>query len=141
MQFIQIGDTFLIRLERGEEIHTTLKIFCQQHGITAGWLTGIGALMQAELGYFHRDRNDYSWKLIDTDHELISLMGNISLKDGEPWLHLHATLSDEHFKVTAGHLKSGVISVTGEIWIQRLEGVIERQLHPDFQSYLLSLQD
>lgn len=141
MQFKQLGEAYIIRLERGEEIHAVLKTFCQQHGITAGWLTGIGALMQAELGYFHRDRKEYSWKAIETDHELTSLMGNISLKDGEPWLHLHATLSDEHFQVTAGHLRSGVISVTGEIWIQRVEGMIERRLQPEFQSFLLFLQE
>ena len=76
--------------------------------------------MQAELGYFHRDRNKYSWRQITTDQELTSLMGNISLKEGEIWLHLHATLSDENFHVTAGHLKSGVISVTGEIILHPL---------------------
>jgi hypothetical protein len=139
MQFTQIDNTFLIRLERGEEIHAVLKAFCQQHGISAGWLTGIGALMQAELGYFHRDRMEYSWKVIETDHELTSLMGNISLKEGEPWLHLHATLSDEQFQVTAGHLKSGVISVTGEIILHPLPGPIIRTFDPVFNSFLLDL--
>jgi predicted DNA-binding protein with PD1-like motif len=139
MQFIQIENTYLVRLVRGEEIHTTLKSFCQQHGITAGWLTGIGALMQAELGYFHRERKEYSWKIVNTDHELISLMGNISIKDGEPWLHLHAALSDEHFQVTAGHLKSGVISVTGEIILHPLPSTVTRTFDPAFNSYLLDL--
>ena len=141
MQFMQNGDTYIVRLDRGEEIHATLKSFCQQQGINAGWINGIGAVMQAELGYFHRDSQEYSWRGITTDHELTSLMGNISLKEGEIWLHLHATLSDENFRVTAGHLRSGVISVTGEIWIQRVEGMIERQLNPDFQSYFLSLHN
>jgi len=141
MQFISAGDTYLVRLERGEEIHATLKTFCQQHAITAGWLTGIGAVRQAELGYFHRERKDYSWKKIDTDHELTSLMGNISLKDGETWLHLHATLSDEHFQVIAGHLRSGVISVTGEIIIHPLPGMVSRHFNPEFNSFLLDLSE
>jgi len=141
MQYTQFDKIYLLRMDRGEEIHSTLEAFCRQHSITAGWLTGIGALMQAELGYFNRERKEYSWKVINTDHELTSLAGNISIKDGEPWLHLHATLSDDNFQVTAGHLKSGVISITGEIWIQRVEGMIERQLNPEFQSYLLSVHN
>ena len=139
MQFMQNGDTYIVRLERGEEIHNTLRAFCLQHDITAGWINGIGAVMQAELGYFHRDRKEYSWRQITTDHELTSLMGNISLKEGEIWLHLHATLSDENFQVTAGHLKSGVISVTGEILLHPLPGAVNRQLDPEFNSFLLNL--
>ncbi len=139
MQFTQIDDTYIVRLERGEEIHTSLRAFCQQQGITAGWINGIGAVMQAELGYFHRDRKEYSWRQITTDQELTSLMGNISLKEGEIWLHLHATLSDENFHVTAGHLKSGVISVTGEIILHPLPGTVNRQLDPAFNSFLLDL--
>jgi hypothetical protein len=68
-------------------------------------------------------------------------MGNISLKDDEIWLHLHATLSDEHFQVTAGHLKSGVISVTGEIILHPLPGSVTRQLDPAFNSFLLDLPE
>jgi predicted DNA-binding protein with PD1-like motif len=141
MQFTHLGDIFIIRLERGEEIHATLITFCQQQNITAGWITGIGAVSQAELGYFHRDTKDYSWRRVTTDHELTSLMGNISLKEGEIWLHLHATLSDEQFQVTAGHLKSGVISVTGEIFLHPLPGTINRKLDPAFNSFLLDLPD
>jgi hypothetical protein len=141
MQFTQIGDTFVLRLESSEEIHATLKTFCKRYNITAGWLTGIGALKQAELGYFHRERKDYSWKKIDNDHELISLVGNISQKEGDIWLHLHATLSDEHFQVIAGHLKSGVVSVTGEIILHPLLGNVTRRFDPDFNSYLLALPD
>lgn len=141
MQLAQLGDTYLIRLDPGEEIHAALKTFCQQYGITAGWLTGIGAIKQAEIGFFHRERKAYSWKVINRDHELTSLIGNISLKEGETWLHLHATLSDEHFQVTAGHLKSGVISVTGEIILHPLPGTITRQLDPAFNSFLLDLPD
>jgi len=139
MQFMQNGDTYIVRLERGEEIHNSLRAFCLQQAITAGWINGIGAVMQAELGYFHRDRKEYSWRQITTDHELTSLLGNISLKEGEIWLHLHATLSDENFQVTAGHLQSGVISVTGEILLHPLPGAVNRQLDPEFNSFLLNL--
>jgi hypothetical protein len=141
MRFTQIGETYILRLESSEEIHASLKAFCIRHNITAGWLTGIGALKQAVLGYFHPERKDYSWKKIDNDHELISLVGNISQKEGDIWLHLHATLSDENFQVTAGHLKSGVISVTGEIILHPLPGNVTRKLDPVFNSFLLDLPD
>lgn len=141
MEFKQFDHTYIVRLEPGEEIHATLKAFCQQQVIRAGWLTGIGAVRQAQLGYFSRERKEYSWREINTDHELTSLMGNISLKDGETWLHLHATLSDENYQVIAGHLRSGVISVTGEIVIHTLDDTLERRHYPEFNSFLLDLKE
>lgn len=36
--------------------------------------------------------------------EILSLKGNISIKDGEPFLHLHIVLSKEDFTCIGGHL-------------------------------------
>jgi uncharacterized protein len=58
-------------------------------------------------------------------------VGNISLKDGEPFVHAHAVLSDDEGKVRGGHLLGGTIfaaevhvtELLGETLARRLDNV------------------
>ena len=59
---------------------------------------------------------------------LVSLIGNVSQKDGEVYLHLHASFADAKGQVIGGHLNEAVISVTGEIWIDPADGCIGRRV-------------
>ena len=49
--------------------------------------------------------------------ELTSLTGNITINNGEPFVHTHVTFSDINYKVYGGHLFDAQIAVTGEIII------------------------
>ena len=51
--------TFLLVFDPGDRIMETLTGFARDQGITAGRVMGIGAIRQAELGFFHHDRRDY----------------------------------------------------------------------------------
>jgi predicted DNA-binding protein with PD1-like motif len=127
VEFKQLDKTCILRLDPGEEILDTLKNFCVQHGIAAGWVSGIGAVSRATIGYFNLEKKIYLKTEITEDHELTSLSGNISINEGNVFLHLHATLSDSECRVRGGHLFSGVISATGEIVLAGLAGTAERR--------------
>jgi len=43
--------------------------------------------------------------------EMTSLMGNISIMEGEPFPHLHVTLADANFQLLGGHLSESEIGV------------------------------
>jgi len=58
--------------------------------------------------------------------------GNISLKDGNPFMHLHGTFSDKDFNVVGGHFFHGIISVTGEFFISKMGNLeIQRKHNPE----------
>ena len=139
MQSIRLEDNWVLRLEPGEEIIASLKRFCREQGITAGWVSGIGALSRATLSYFVREEGVYRHHDLNGDHELTSLVGNISLLEGEPFPHLHATLSGPDFAVRGGHLTEGVIGATGELLVAPLGGVLQRRLFPEGGLKLLDL--
>lgn len=112
------GDsTWFIRLEKGEEILKSITQFCQRNqsftGAT-GWITGIGAVSYAEIGWFDPEAKQYVTKVYQDNREITSLMGNLSLKEKEPFFHIHVTLSNAMFDVRGGHLVKAIISVTGE---------------------------
>jgi hypothetical protein len=141
MEFRRIGDRYIVRLDVGEEINMTLKKFCDDQGITSGKVMGIGVMRQARISYFDIEMLDYIHKDISDYVEVTSLMGNISIMDGEVFPHLHVTISDVNFNVLGGHLSSGVIGVTGEIIIDTFEGRIERKLYQETGFRLLALEE
>jgi predicted DNA-binding protein with PD1-like motif len=139
MQFKRIEDTWVIRLETGEEIIASLTGLCKAEGIAAGQVSGIGALSRAVLGYFVRPEGEYIYTELSGDHELLSLSGNISLLEGEPFPHLHAALSGPDFAVRGGHLSEGVIAATGELVVIPFEGELPRRFFPESGLKLLDL--
>jgi len=111
--------TFVIRLDRGDEIVSRLAEFCQKNGITGGMIYGIGALSYAEF-YAVINSNDFETneKKVTGAMEIISALGNVSTDaDGKPVIHMHACVELNAKKQEAGHLLKGIISYTGEFFI------------------------
>ena len=110
---------YLISLDIGDEIIEALTEFADSAGVASGQFTGIGALDSAELGYFDNEKREYLRKKIEGQREILSLIGNLAAgPGGEPILHAHIILGDPDFRLSGGHLFSGRISVTGEIYFR-----------------------
>jgi len=123
MKFKKINDlTYLIRLEKGEEIIKTIAEFCQKNDIKAGYLQGIGAIDYLDIAMYNLDKKEYSSKKIAEPLEITSLFGIITAKK----IHIHITVGDKNAAVFGGHLQSGIISVTGEIILHKFFGKIDR---------------
>lgn len=131
MEYKKFGNKYIIRMDKGEEIVETLKKFCQQHNITLGWIKGIGAVNKATIGLFKTDEKKYYPMELNGYYEITSLLGNISTMNGEVYLHLHINLSDENYKTHGGHLNSAIISATGEIMIEAMDGMVDREFSDD----------
>jgi predicted DNA-binding protein with PD1-like motif len=55
--------------------------------------------------------------------EIVSLYGNVSLKDGRPFAHLHVVLPDEQGNGKGGHLVAGGAPVFAcEVTIEEYSG-------------------
>jgi predicted DNA-binding protein with PD1-like motif len=120
-----------VRLEIGEEIIGSLTEYARRAGVRCGGLTGIGACAEAELGFFHPERREYSRRAFPGDHEIVALTGNFSELDGGPFPHCHIVLGDAAFACHAGHLFRAVVTVTAEIQVVTDPGVLRRARRPD----------
>jgi uncharacterized protein len=127
MEYRQFENRFVIRLENGEEIVSSIREFCSDRQIRAGMIFGIGALSEARISYFDPVAGEYLHRDLIGDREMTSLTGNISTTGEEIILHLHVTLADRDYNVTGGHLTSGLIGATGEIFVDKIEGKLERK--------------
>ncbi len=127
MQYRKLGGTYVVRLFTGEMIHDCLTRLCQEENITLAQVDGIGAVDHAVVGLYRMAEKKYFSTTLDEEMEIVSLSGSVTQMDGKPYLHLHAALGREGGAVAGGHLAEGRISVTGEIFVRPLDGVVERE--------------
>jgi len=137
MKFKKLGNKWIVRIDKGEEIVQTLKKFCQENKIKLGIINGIGAVNKTTIGLFKTKTKEYHTKELVGDYEFTSLMGNVSTMNGEAYLHLHINLADSNHNTFGGHLSSAVISATGEITIEEIKGKIEREFNEEVGLNLL----
>lgn len=138
MQHTPMGDSHVLKLQKGEEVLESIVRFARDQEITAATITGIGAVLDPVIGYYDLETKEYLREDLPGEYELVSLMGNIATKDGDPVLHAHVVLGAPGF-VEAGHLFSATVLVTGEFVIRTLDGEMHRRLDPDIGLPLLDL--
>lgn len=131
MQSKQVDKTYFIFLEKDEPVMKTLTEFCRKNGIQNGEISGIGAVKNIEIGAFDPGSKSYIHKIFDKTHELISCMGNVTLKDEEPFIHAHITFGDHDMNVKGGHVFAMTVAVVGEFYIRNFDGSIHRELNGD----------
>ncbi len=92
------------QIQRGADLYNSIMRIIQENGITIGRVTGMGAVQRARLAYYDQREMKYREVSFAEPMEIVSLYGNISIKDGKPFAHVHVTLTDEHGQAYGGHL-------------------------------------
>lgn len=118
MKHGQLDDhTYAVRLELGEDVHDQIQQFCQELSIDNAAVSGIGSLDSPTLAHYSIKTKQFTDKHLDGIYEVTALLGNVALVDGQPFAHLHVTLSDPGMQAHAGHLVKGACSATLELII------------------------
>ncbi|MCF8059027.1 MAG: DUF296 domain-containing protein [Bacteriovoracaceae bacterium] len=127
MDYKESKGSYLIRLYKDENLFDALGDFAKETKVTCGTFNGIGALKNCELGFYHLEDKHYDRKLFANEAELLSLVGNLSLLDNKPFLHIHTVLGASDFSTYGGHLFSADVAVTAEIIFRPLDLEIHRE--------------
>ena len=106
---------------------SALAAFCQEQGILAGEVHGIGAVNKATLRFLNPVTKKYVDKTFEEQMEASSLVGNISEKDGKVYLHVHANFGRADYTVVGGHLLSATLNGACELVVTRFHCKIDRQ--------------
>lgn len=115
------GRVFLLRVPEGEDLLEFVNRFSERKKIETAIVKGIGSLRNPVVGYYSEEIKAYKRIELFGTFELLTLLGNISIKDGRPFAHLHATLGNANGDVFGGHLITGEVFVA-ELYIQELLG-------------------
>lgn len=107
--------TYAVIFETGDEVMAGLTAFAQEHGLDGGHFTAIGAFSSATLGFFDIERKEYKKIPIDEQVEVLTLIGDVTLEEGEPKIHAHAVLGLSDGTTRGGHLVSAHVRPTLEL--------------------------
>lgn len=131
MDYRRYGDTYVVRLDKGDDICEALQALAEREQIALAQVNGLGAVDQIILGVYDPRAQRYLTNSFTGAYEITSLTGNITLDEGKPHLHLHLSAGDIRGNAVGGHLKCATISVTGEIVVRVLPGAVNRKYDPD----------
>jgi predicted DNA-binding protein with PD1-like motif len=85
-------------------------------------LSGIGALDGARIAFYYQEKRVYDEVEFTGHFEILSLIGNVSIRDGKPMCHAHIILGDETGSTFGGHLVKGCTIFACELVIFLLQG-------------------
>lgn len=125
-EFGQFGSTYIVRINPGQKLIASLLQFCRQQNIGLAEISGVGSLKSATLGFFDPESKQYVEQIITEPLELASLIGNVTLMDGEVIIHPHAVIAGADYAAKAGHLVEAEVSLTAEVIISRIDGSVNK---------------
>jgi len=117
-----IKKVYMGRMDHGSDLLKSLEEFVIEKGIKTGIIQLVGAATKVGMAYYDEEDKVYYPISLNKPVEIAKSIGNISIKDGKPMVHLHITVSDEEGNAFAGHLTEGTTVFAGEFSIIELEG-------------------
>lgn len=138
MEYRRFGDSFIIRMDKGEEIVEQLTAVAARERIALAEVSALGAVGSFAAGVFYPGEKEYHANDFTGDFEIVSLTGTVTEMDGKPYLHLHMSAGDREGRVWGGHLNRAVVSATCEMVVRVLDGHVGRAFSPEIGLNLLS---
>jgi predicted DNA-binding protein with PD1-like motif len=106
---------FDVAFTTGDEILSGLTDLAIKNKITSGYITGLGGLSGALLGFGDPAINAFARIPVDEKCELVALTGHIQTRDGIPTVHLHAIVALKDGSTKAGHVFEAKVAPIAEI--------------------------
>ncbi len=107
-----------IKFEKDQLLLESLTDYAKKNNIKTAEISFIGAVQNVNVMYMNQENKKYDKHTFDGGHEVLNGLGNISILDDEPFVHVHMTVADKNGKAFGGHLDEGT-----KIWL--IEAVIK----------------
>ena len=131
--------TFVVVLDKGDEVLEGLTAFASQQRLRASHLTAIGALRDVTLGYFDPATRAYREIPVTEQVEVLSLLGVLTLDGEKPKLHAHIVVGRADGSTRGGHLLGGHVWPTLEVVVEELPRHLQRRTDPETGLALIDL--
>jgi predicted DNA-binding protein with PD1-like motif len=126
MRYERSNDRYIIRFESGEPLIESFVAFLTEQGVAFANVSAAGAVQSARLGYWNAETRQYEYRGFNEQMEVVSFQGNVALKDGRPFPHLHGVFGRRDFSVVGGHIDEARVHPTLELWLRTEEIEVRR---------------
>jgi len=116
-------------LKAGAKVPGAIQAIAAREKIRTARVEAIGGVSKLTLAYFNHKTKRYEEHDYEEFLEVTSLLGNITLKDGKPFLHAHGNFGKRDQSVVGGHIVSAtafpflevVITPTKNVALKRFD--------------------
>lgn len=123
--------TFALVFKTNDELAQGLQSFASEQRLASASFTAIGALSFVKLGWFNWETKQYEPSVcLDEQVELLSLIGDIALKDGKPQVHAHAVVGKRDGTAHGGHLLQANVRPTCEVVLTESPAHLKKEFDP-----------
>jgi predicted DNA-binding protein with PD1-like motif len=133
--------TFAVIFTTGEEVISGLQRLADEQRFSASHFTAIGAFSRLVVAFFDWDTKTYQRLPIDEQVEVLSLGGDIALRDGRPVLHAHVVVAKRDGTAHGGHLMEAHVRPTLEVVLTESPTHLYRELDQESGLALIRLPD
>jgi uncharacterized protein len=123
--------TFVLVFETNDELALGLREFASEQKLASASFKAIGALSSVKLGWLNWETKQYEPAVsLDERVELLSLIGDVALKDGEPQVHAHAVIARRDGTAHGGHLLQAHVRPTCEVVLTESPAHLKKEFDP-----------
>ena len=132
--------TFILVFGIGDELPAGLLQFAREQNLSAASFKAVGALSSVRLAWFSWESKRYEPSVtLDEQVELVSLIGDVAQKDGEPAVHAHAVVAKKDGTALGGHLLEAHIRPTCELVLTESPAQLQKFVDPQSGLALIRL--
>ena len=132
--------TFVLIFETGDQLASDLKKFAKEHNLAGSSFTAIGAFSAVKLAWFNWETKKYEPSVeLNEQVELLSMIGDIALKDGEPQVHAHVVVGRRDGTAHGGHLMEATVRPTCELVLRESPVHLQKQVDKEAGLALIRL--
>lgn len=108
-------------LRAGSKVPADILAVAARDMVTTARVEAIGGVKELRLAYYNHEAKKYEEHDFHEFLEVTSILGNITLKDGERFLHIHGTFGKRDLGVIAGHVIAATVFPLLEVVITPTE--------------------
>lgn len=132
--------TFVLVFQTNDELAQGLRDFASEQKLASASFKAIGALSSVRPGWLNWKTRQYEPSVcLDEQVELLSLIGDVALSDGNPQVHAHAVVGKHDGTAHGGHLLQGHIRPTCELVLTESPVHLKKEFNPDAGIMLIKL--
>ncbi len=108
-----------VKFDKDTYLLESLTEYAINNKIKTAEISFIGAVQNLNVVYFNQETKEYEDHFFDGGFEVLSGLGNITLFENKPLVHIHISVSDKDGKAFGGHLVNGT-----KIWL--IEAILKQ---------------
>jgi predicted DNA-binding protein with PD1-like motif len=123
--------TYAVIFETGDELASGLSRFATEQKLAGSSFKAIGAVSSVKLAWLDWKTKQYHPSVdLNEQMELVSLIGDVALKDGQPQVHAHVIVAKSDGTAHGGHLLEAHIRPTCEVILTENPLHLRKQIDP-----------